>query len=65
MTTKDEITKIIDRFSKDKDLKIQEFEKSLDQYNKLVKIGLATNRGYCIMSSDQLYNCPKNQQIKY
>jgi hypothetical protein len=65
MAAEEEIAKIVDHFSKEDNQKIQEFEKSSDYYKKLVEAGMATHRGYCIISSDQLYTCPENYQIKY
>ena len=65
MDTTEEIAKIVDHFSKEDNQRIQEFERSLEQYKKLVEDGVTANRGYRIMSSDKLYNCPESQQIKY
>lgn len=65
MAAPEEIEKIVSLFSKEENQKFQEFEKSLGRYKKLLKAGVTTCRGYCIMSSDKLYNCPESHRIKY
>lgn len=60
-----EISIIVEDYTKKESPQIQEFEKCITKFNNLVEHGIASNRGYQLQPFEDMYNCQDNLKIRF